>query len=465
MSRARCYRRRMLRRSSFALALVLASGCSPDQPSSDDEVGSESSASESAAESSDTAESDESPQPDLPDEGPSDCDRLIELLADLEAEPDADVQQALIDEFIRTVSYGEHGFPIAEADKLALVHRGEPGQSFSVAGEFNDWLAGEHPLDEVVPGFHVAIVELSAPPSGLYKLVRGADEFFADPLARRFGWDEFGEYSQIAALADRSHHERWPGFDQGIGQLEPRTLTVYLPAGAEQDADLPILVMHDGQNLFAPDALFGGWHVGITLDMAIAEASLDPLVVVAIDNTSARFDEYTQVPDVLDGMQVGGRADEYADFVVEGALPFIEDRYAFVDASPAASAVLGSSLGGLVSLYIALRHPDRFAHAGSMSGTVDWGTFGAMNPTIIDAYVESPPLGLRIYLDSGGGPGLGCPEDGSDNYCGNVELGDRLRELGWVDEVDLFQRWEPDAPHNEPAWADRLLPALQDWLG
>ncbi|NJK31862.1 MAG: hypothetical protein HC927_05270 [Deltaproteobacteria bacterium] len=78
--------------------------------------------------------------------------------------------------------------------------------------------------------------------------------------------------------------------------------------------------------------------------------------------------------------------------------------------------------------------------------------------------MEGPPIGLRIYLDSGGDPGFGCPGDGSDNYCGNVEFADMLRGVGWVDEVDLFYRWDEGAPHNEAAWASRLLPALQDWF-
>ncbi|MFV8755156.1 alpha/beta hydrolase [Nannocystaceae bacterium ST9] len=450
-----------------SLALVLVLGC-VSTPSGDDELGGDTSESGFGDESSEADEladeSDTGPSSDLPEQAPSDCDRLLALLAELAAEPDPAGQQALIDEFIATLSYGEHGFPIAEANKLAVVHRGSPGQALSLAGEFNDWLVGEHPLDEVVPGFHVAIVELASPASGLYKLVRGPDEFFADPLARRFGWDEFGEYSQIAAIPGRSHHERWPGFDQAIGELEPRTLTLYLPADAEQDVDLPVLYMHDGQNLFDPGALFGGWQVGPTLDLAIAEGSVAPLVVVGIANTSARFDEYTQVGDVIDGMAVGGRADEYADFVVEGVLPFVDQRYDFVDPSPEASAVLGSSLGGLVSLYIGLRHPDRFAQIGSMSGTIAWGTIGASNPTIVDAYLDAPPLGLRIYLDSGGDPGLGCPDDGSDNYCGNVELADALRGLGWVDELDLFYRWEPGASHDEAAWAGRLPAALHDWF-
>ena len=460
----------MLRRSklSFALVLALALGCARPEVG-DDELGLESTTGDASGDATSDASdasdaSDTSPPSDLPQAGPSDCDQLVELLTELDAEPDPAAQQALIASFIRALSYGEHGFPIAEANKLALVHQDAPGQSISLAGDFNAWQVGEYPLDEVVPGFYVVIVELASPASGLYKLVRGADEFFADPLARRFGWDDFGEYSQIDPLADRSHHERWPDFDEGVGLLEPRELTVFLPAGADQQAELPVLYMHDGQNLFSPEALFGGWQVGATIDAALDQASLAPLVVVGIDNTAARFDEYTQVSDVIDGVEVGGRADEYADFLVEGVLPFVVERYEFVDPSPEASAVMGSSLGGLVSLYIGLRHPESFGQVASLSGTIDWGTIGANNPTILDAYLEGPPLGLRIYLDSGGDPGLGCPDDGSDNYCGNVELADQLRGLGWVDEADLFYRWAPGAPHNEAAWADRLLPALQDWF-
>ena len=186
------------------------------------------------------------------------------------------------------------------------------------------------------------------------------------------------------------------------------------------------------------------------------------MIVVGIDNTPARMDEYTQVQDVLDGMPVGGRADEYADFVVNGVKPFIESRYPAAS-EPDSVAVMGSSLGGLVSLYIGLRHPQVFGSIASMSGTIAWGTIGASNPTIIDSYVEAPPNGLHIYLDSGGNEGSGCPDDGSDNYCGNVELADTLRNLGWADEQDLFYRWDVGAPHNEAAWASRLLPALLDW--
>lgn len=412
----------------------------------------------------DTTASDTGVVSDVPGPEVDDCARLDELVVALPSAA-ADEQQPLVDDFVRTVTYGEHGFPIVCDGSLAVVHLASPGQSLSLAGDFNGWAPGEHVLEEPVAGLGFYVVSAPADaPEGLYKLVRDETEFFADPLARRFGWDEFGEYSLVDPMPDRGHHERWPAFDESVGALEPRTVTAWLPVGAFSEANLPVLYMHDGQNLFSPDAFFGGWRVSEQLEAAIADGTLPPLVVIGIDNTSARFEEYTPVTDVLDGMRVGGRADEYADFLVQGVKPFVESRYP-VSQDPSLVGTMGSSLGGLVSLYLGLRHPDVFGQVASMSGTIDWGTIGASNPTIIDLYDQGPPpLGLRIYVDSGGDEGTGCPGDGSDNYCGNVAFADDLRAMGWQDEVDLFYRWEPGAQHNEAEWADRLLPALVDWF-
>ncbi|MEM9463284.1 MAG: alpha/beta hydrolase-fold protein [Myxococcota bacterium] len=417
---------------------------------------------ESSESSGSTGADETGPPPDMPTPGLDDCGRLDALVVAL---PDAIDPVGMVDQFVQEVTYGEHGFPITCDTTLAVVHQGGSGQTLSLAGDFNEWIPGEHPLGELVPGlgFYYARVELPAAPEGLYKLVEGDDLFFADPLARRFGWDQFGEYSQVDAMPDRGHHERWPAFDQQAGTLQPRTVTVYLPAGALAEAGLPVLYMHDGQNLFSPEALFGGWRVSETLEAAIGDGTLDPLVVVGIDNTFDRFDEYTHTTDIVGGNEVGGRADEYADFLVGGVKPFVEGRYR-VSSEPSQVAVMGSSLGGLVSLYIGRQHPDQFGHVGSMSGTIAWGTFELTNPTIVDLYLDQAPRGLRIYLDSGGDAGMGCPGGGFDNYCGNVALADALRGMGWVDDVDLFYRWQPGAPHNEVAWADRFLPALVEWF-
>lgn len=402
--------------------------------------------------------------PDLPPEDIGDCARLAALVAAL-PEAAADEREPMIDDYIRTVSDGEHGFPGIEGTQLCVVARGFEGEALSVTGEFSDWDPRAHPLAEVPDlGFYYAIVELPAPPVGRYKLARNEATFLPDPLARRIGWDELGEYGLVDPVPGRSHIERWPAFESGAGTLEPRAVRVYVPAGgfAPEDVDVPVLYMHDGQNLFSTEASWGGWRVDETLDHAIEDGLVPPMLIVGIDNTPARFDEYTHVPNLFDGEIRGGRADDYADFLVDGIKPFIESRY------PAATeaarvGTMGASLGGLVSLHLGHRHPDVFGHVASMSGTLGWGQFGEDNPTMADRYRATPPAGLRVYLDSGGDSPGGCPGS-TDNYCVTQSMADTLRDLGWVDEDDLVYRWDPGAPHTNAQWADRFLPALLDWF-
>ncbi|MEM6996672.1 MAG: alpha/beta hydrolase-fold protein [Myxococcota bacterium] len=396
---------------------------------------------------------------------PGDCDALL-ALADSLAEGTSG--EAEITDFFRSVSYGEQGFPIIDGDRLCFAYRDPVGVPLSVAGDFNEWVVGEHDLDYASGKHDLRYAVVDLPPrdhTGLYKFVRMRDEpeYFADPASRRFGWDEFGEYSLVAPQASVSHYERWPDFNKNAGGLLARDVVVYVPPGAFEASDLPVLYMHDGQNLFAPNAIFGGWRVGTTMDFAIAEDPDAAALVVGIDNTVDRFEEYTHVADDLGGMLQGGKADQYAAFIVDGIKPLIDERYpTALDAER--TAVAGSSLGGLASLYIAWRYPEVFGAAASMSGTVGWGSFGGGNPTIGDLFVGNAPVGQRIYLDSGGGPGLGCPSGGSDNYCDNVALADALRGLGWSDGDDLLYVWEEDAGHNEAEWAERFPAMIRDWF-
>lgn len=396
---------------------------------------------------------------DTEDEGstgslpPSDCDRLdafVERLARTEPE-NVDPE---IDSFVREAQYGEHGLPLRCDDRVVFL--AVTTESLSVAGDFNDWTPA--PMERPVEGAPFLVSEATVEaPGGLYKFVDG-EVFIADPLARRYGWDQFGEFSIVDGDAERSHHERWPAFSDSVDPLQPRTVRVYVPAAVNAGEDAEVLLMHDGQNLFDPDAIFGGWQASQTADSMILQREIDPVLLVGIDNTSARFEEYTHVVDDIGGGPVGGQADDYADFVVDGVLPFIGARYP-TRMGPEHTAVLGSSLGGLVSLHLAHRHPDVFGSVGSMSGTLGWGTFGLDNETMIDRYADIAPPGLRVYVDSGGaGP---CPGGSGDNYCENVAFADVMRSQGWVDEEALFYRWTPDAPHNEAAWAARFGIALR----
>jgi len=312
--------------------------------------------------------------------------------------------------------------------ELVGDHDGWAGAPLATAGELR-WIE----------------VEIPEPVESLYKYRRG-EAYTADPLARRFGYDDFGEHSIVRSEA--AHLERWVGLTDGA--LARRDLTVHVPAGG---VFTHALYAHDGQNLFDPGAMWGGWR--------LQESLPENMLVVGIFNTSDRMEEYTHTTDTLDGEPYGGEGDAYAD-LVEGVIrPRMEAAYG----EAAVVGTMGSSLGGLISLHLALRHPGRYDMAISLSGTMGWGSIEQHNPTMIERYAEAGHGQTALYLDSGGsgdcfdGDGDGIEDDdpsASDNYCENLQLRDTLAEVGYTFDEDLFHWWEPEAPHNEAAWAARV---------
>lgn len=427
-----------------------------DGDDDDDDDGTETGATDDADTGGDTSTG-EPPGPDM-------CERFDELLVAL-PRASADEQPTLVDDFFAEALYSDHGLPIRCDGRLIVALVDEGGGALSVTGDFDAWDPAAHPLEQPVPElpFFVADVAVDEPLApGLYKFVRDEATYFADPNARRFAWDENGEYALTDARPDLGHHERWPDFAEHVGDLEPRDVVVYVPAGALDREAAPVLYMHDGQNLFAPDAPFGGWRVGAAVDAAIAAGDLPPLFVVGIANTAARMDEYSHVVDDIGGGPIGGRADEYGEFLVEGIKPFVDARYP-TRTDAAGTAVMGSSMGGLVSLWLGWRYPEVFGAALSMSGTLDWGRLGGGDEDrVLELYAAMPPEGAWIYLDSGGGGP--CP-GGADNYCVTVEMLELLVDLGWIEGEDVVWRHVEGASHDEAAWAARLPDALADLGG
>jgi len=134
-----------------------------------------------------------------------------------------------------------------------------------------------------------------------------------------------------------------------------RDLIVYRPPGydAQRDRRFPVLYLHDGQNLFDGATSFipgMDWQVGQTADAGISDGTVEPLIIVGMYNTKARIREYTptHVPKLG-----GGRADRYAKFLIEEVKPYIESEYRTLP-EPENTGIGGSSLGGLVSLYLGL---------------------------------------------------------------------------------------------------------------
>ena len=322
-----------------------------------------------------------------------------------------------------------------------------------VAGDHDGWQGTAMAVDQ---GFSWLV--LSVPAGSEYKYTDGST-FAADPWSRAYEHDPNGLMSMVMPAAGTAHLERFLNVTDGTHL--PRTVRVWVPA----ETTTHLLYMHDGQNLFDPQAMWGGWQLDQTVPAA--------MMVVGIDNSPDRMNEYTHVQDDIGGL-VGGGGDAYADFVQNTVRGLVTARYG----EPSTIGVMGSSLGGLISFHMALRHPGAFAFAGSLSGTMGWGSIGLsggqQNETMIERYAAAGHGTTKLYLDSGGSgtcvdsDGDGIEDDdpnGLDNYCENKQLEAELVANGYVYDVDLWHWYEPDAPHNEAAWAARVWRPLQAFAG
>ena len=210
-----------------------------------------------------------------------------------------------------------------------------------------------------------------------------------------------------------------------------------------------MLYLHDGQNLFDGATSFipgQDWHVGQTADACINERVVEPLIIVAMYNTKARVGEYTPTPAAKLG---GGRADRYAKFLIEEVKPFVEREYRVLGGFRH-TGIGGSSLGGLVSLYLGLKHSSIFGKIAALSPSVWW------NQLFIHRFVEAMKVARRprIWLDIGTQEGVRMVPD--------VErFRDILLQKGWRLEQDLHYERVQGAEHNEAAWAQRVRPFLQ----
>lgn len=211
----------------------------------------------------------------------------------------------------------------------------------------------------------------------------------------------------------------------------------------------PVLYLHDGQNLFDGATSFipgQDWHVGPTADECINAGTVEPLIIVGMYNTKARVREYTPTHVPRLG---GGRADRYARFLIEEVLPFVEREYRTLSGSQN-TGIGGSSLGGLVSLYLGLKHCTIFGKIAALSPSVWW------NQLVIHRFAKSMHVEPRphIWLDIGTREGARIVQD--------VErFRDVLVEKGWRPGRDLHYERVEGGEHNELAWAKRVRPFLQ----
>lgn len=316
--------------------------------------------------------------------------------------------------------------------------------------------------------------------------------------------------------------------------LAARDLYIYLPPGYEESVQrYPVLYMHDGQALFDASEIGQEWRVDEAAEKLIASGEIEPVIIVGIDNTPDRFDEYTPTRQVWrhelerlspqqeknlpaayagdfktpegetlrfknkqdtlytmipgsefwqplipesehtfylaqagitftfqeseDGIfdniiaskpDMGGGGDLYGDFILNKVKPFIDENLR-TKPERAFTALGGSSLGGLITLYLGLKHPDVFSKLLVVSPSVWWD--GQMIIGKVEALNET--TGQQIWLDMGTAEGEGSVESAK-------ALHRVLLNKGWT-ESDLQFTIEEGAAHNERAWAKRVPDMLR----
>lgn len=396
---------------------------------------------------------DDDPTPDGPiDEGCPDGKAgaaCVLALADAAAGCDGEVIATLRAELDQRAGMG----PLWSGGR-ALFRTAAPR---AVAGTFDDWqtdvivtapLCGSDlviAIGEVSSGFHQ------------YKLFDAAtSEWALDPTNPAFAYDDFiGNPDGINSVLATPDSGR--GYVVRLGEAcseelgNCREVTAYLPPGydalAAKDTTYPVLFMHDGQNVWSDhDCCFGhtGWEVNVALDEEIAANRVAPVVVIAADHSNQRNNEYGLSPTTMT---------TFIDFQVTELQPHALEQVR----GNGKTYVAGSSLGGLVSMELALRHPATYAGAASLSGAF-WPNMET-NEALRDHVPTMGKQPLALYIDHGGNVA-----SNSDGAADSVEVRDLLVGLGWQrgdspnctpgpDALCYFH--EPGATHDELAWRDR----------
>ena len=239
---------------------------------------------------------------------------------------------------------------------------------------------------------------------------------------------------------------------------DKRDLIVYLPPGYEQHPNpsspartYPVLYLQDGQNLFDGRTSFipgRTWEVREHADAAIRAGEVEPLIIVGIYNTERRLAEYTHERDWQMG---GGEGAQYGLTLTREILPFIASQYR-VRTDRDSTGLGGSSLGGLVSLYLGLRYATWFGKLAVLSPSVWW------NHKSILGYVNEHAPAIwdrpKLWLDVGDKEGRRTLHD--------VEtLNRRLKANHWKPGETLHFEKVHNGTHDEASWARRVRPMLR----
>lgn len=228
-----------------------------------------------------------------------------------------------------------------------------------------------------------------------------------------------------------------------------RRVWVYLPQDYYSTTDsFPVLYMHDGQNLFdeVTTAFGTEWAIDEAMEM-LQDSGYRAAIIVGIDNGGgSRIDEYTPWANPQYG---GGAGEAYMDWLVTELKPFI-DNYFRTRSGRNQTGLMGSSLGGLISLYGGLQYPNTFSKLGVFSPS-----FWYSDSCYTHAATQGHQAPMRVYLLAGG-------QESSSMVPDMLAMRDTLLANGFTGN-ELRTVVKSDGQHSEWFWA-REFPEAFKWL-
>jgi metallo-beta-lactamase class B len=358
--------------------------------------------------------------------------------------------------------------------RLTHVPPGTPaGAAIYVAGNFNGWNAASPAYRLAAEGGEYFIT-LREPVSGPleFKFTLGSWDTAEADLAGRdvanrivtvpdtgvatyigtvTGWVDTKTRPRPASTATRGVSLLNAAFPMAeLGRT--RRVWLYLPPDyATSRKRYPVLYLHDGQNVFdAATAFAGEWGVDETLNGLHARGDHGAIVVAVDNGQQQRLDEYSPWKNARYG---GGEGDAYVDFVARTLKPYV-DRHYRTRPGRASTGIMGSSMGGLISLYAGLKYPEVFGRVGVFSPAL-W-----FSPSIFSYAAAADPRRprSRFYFVTGAREGA-APEVYVRDQGRMVET---LAALGFRDG-ELSAAIRPDGQHAEWFWR-REFPAAYEWL-
>ncbi len=339
----------------------------------------------------------------------------------------------------------------------ARVDSLNPSESVYIAGnlaQIGEWNPAKAKLVEVKPGLWSISFEMEKPGDLEFKFTKGSwSQEAANPDGTTPGnhiakvvsdtlltydiccWSKYKSASFKGQITGNVEYIR----GVGAGDILPRDIIILLPDGYKNSNErYPVLYMHDGQNIFDPSTVGFGvdWQVDEAIDSLTRQGKVQKMIIVGIYNSKNRRDEYSNCP----------LGNEYMKFVVNNVKPMIDSLYRTKPGREFTSTA-GSSMGGLISFMLLWEYNDVFSKAGSFSPALKIDRFDYVSTV---KSTGNKKRNFKLYIDNGG---LGLEARLQPGIDEMIAL---LKELGYREGTDFITVFDPNAEHNESAWAKRI---------